>query len=202
MEPNNNTQFTGMSQSESTDASEGGGKAWKIISVIAIILVIGLAAGLVFFMMKANGLKGDNDNLQSTVDTRTAELNRFREVTGVQNPNDFSTVASADVDFSVFFDAMTAAGFSNNVSLSIARDGSSFIKPSADGNFQIASFSAGGELYNGWTALFYRTLPNGDWTYSDLSGVGILQEAQSCDGIAEEEVTAFDGVIECLADEE
>lgn len=196
----NNIQFTGMSQNEATATpSEGGGKVWKIVSIISIIAVIGLAAGLVFFLMKANGLKEDKDDLQAKLNTATATLNEFKEATGVNNPNDIGTMGTADIDFSVFFDAMTVADVSANAFLRISNDDMSFIKLSTDGNFQIASFHASTAPDSNWLAYFYRALPDGEWTYSNFSG---QDPTVGCADATNEEIAAFNGVIECLADDE
>ncbi|MCL1839803.1 hypothetical protein FWF89_02260 [Candidatus Saccharibacteria bacterium] len=188
MEPqdDNTTQFTGTPQSETPAFSEAKttGKGIKVFAVFSIFLIIALAAGLTFFYMKSDENSKKVDDLQAKIDAKNEELNNLRET------------AMSEIDFSVFYDAMATAGISEDVYL-IATD-ESFIKTSADDNFQIARFIADEPEGSGWIAFFYRALPDGDWVFSDFSGNGLA----SCEDLTEEEIAAFDGIVECFAGED
>jgi cell division protein FtsL len=193
----NNTQFTGISQNESISTSQGDGtKGWKITAIIAIIAVIGLTAGLVFFALKTKNLNNDIKDLQANLNATNVVLNKFKEATGVSNPEDFVS-GTVNIGSSTFFDAMTAADIIGNISLSLIKSGTgaSFIKTSADGNFQIASLGATTESVPGeWIAYFYRSLPDGEWVFSNFSGLSL----PLCSDITQEEIAAFDGIVECI----
>lgn len=196
MEPqDNNMQFTGTPQSETVSFSEPKASSgpWKIISIIVVILAIGLAAGLTFFMMKSNENSKKIDELNNSLSVTTNELNRFKDATGVNNPDEI--ISNDEVDFLAFYEVLNSAGLTAIPTLSIVESGAnaSFIKLSTDKKYQIASFAATGTEAASWTAYFYRALPDGEWKFSDFSG----QAVPTCNEVSDEEIAAFDGVVEC-----
>jgi hypothetical protein len=196
----NNIQFSGTPQSESTASpfptpKDKGGKTWKLISIISLVLVVGLAAGFTFFLLQAQKDGDKISDLEGRLSTANTELNKFREVTGAQSADD----VAMNMDFSAFFDAMAEADVSTeNLVLSVSKDWS--IKLSEDGDYEIAIFGANDvTLEGGWTAVFYRSLPDGDWKYSiNFSG----HQEPFCSELSEDELAAFDGIITCAVEEE
>jgi hypothetical protein len=193
MEPqDNNPQFTGISQSETSAFTQSkSGKIWKTMSTVFIVLFIGAAAGLVFFFLKSQDDTKKIDDLEASISSKTAELNRFKEAAGVDNPDDATTGTGKTIEFSAFFNAM--AKFKTAYA-GLALDKDSFIKPSTDGKYQIAKLDGGsGGEDGGGLAFFFRALPDGEWTFSNFSGNG----QPLCDDVTEAEIAAFDGVVEC-----
>ena len=92
MEPSQdiNTQFATAPQSERSGP-------WKLISAVAIVLVIGFAAGLVFFALQSSKNSDEVDELQASLNATTYRLNQFKEVTGVDNPEDFMAAAGTSL---------------------------------------------------------------------------------------------------------
>ena len=92
MEPSQdiNTQFAAAPQSERSGP-------WKLISAVAIILVIGFAGGLVFFALQSGKNSDEVDDLQARLSATTDRLNQFKEVTGVDNPEDFTSAAGTSL---------------------------------------------------------------------------------------------------------
>jgi len=196
----NNPQFTGTPQSESVSFKpKGGNGSSKIFPIISVILILGLAAGGVFFFMQAQNSTKKIDDLTTERDAAKTELNAFREATGAQNAAD---VTSPSIDFGVFYNAIStynsinAANISENVMLIAAK--TSFIKPSKNGKFQIAFFGANEPGGSGWNAYFYRALPDGNWTLSNFSGNGLVTCAEGVP--TEDEIAAFEGIVGCFED--
>jgi hypothetical protein len=161
----------------------GSGKGWMIAAIAAIVVVVGLAAGLTFALLSVSDSKRKVDEMQVSLDSTTSELNRFKEVTGVENPEDVVMGdGGVDVDFS------SIAKLLNNAFVYL--DGS-FLR--YNGDFQVAKFNVSDAGGSGYVAYLYRALPDGQWRYSSFSGQG----APSCDDVTDEEVDAFEGIIEC-----
>jgi len=208
MEPQNynNTPFTGIPQSSSSDFTEPKVKAnpepWKIAFIVATVFAIGFAAGFIIFVMKANANDTKAAELQTSLNVTTDQLNRFKEATGVDNPDSVKLAT----DFSVFYDAILSnpqPHFHNSLILIVGKD--SFIKRSKNGEFEIAKFSSNGaELFvnlepdEDYPIYFYRALPDGTWKMSDFSG-GTPEKPITCgEGHpSEAEITALEGIIGC-----
>ncbi|MFV0484731.1 MAG: hypothetical protein ACK5MU_00660 [Candidatus Saccharimonadales bacterium] len=169
------------------------GKGWKIAAICAIVAVVGLCAGLVFVLMHSNDSSKKVDDVQAKLDASTEELNRFREVTGVDAAADYvSNDDYLNIDFTELYNSIPKE--SADMSLVFALEGA-YMKQ--NGDYQIATFGVGevtnGSIGGGYTGHFYRALPDGEWKFSNYSG----QAQPVCSDLTEEEQAAFDGVLEC-----
>lgn len=197
MDQQENAEFVnvGMEQPAEVDRRDdvrikvdgpSGGKGWKIATICAIVVIAGLCAALVFMFMSMTDANKKADDAQAKLNTSTTELNKFREVTGVENAADY-VASDVDMDFttisSLFGDGMVYA-----LSGSYVKD---------NGDYQIAKFAAApvvdGELSTGYTAYAYRTLPDGEWKKSGYTGNG----QANCTDLEAADIAAFDGVLEC-----
>jgi cell division protein FtsL len=189
MEPNDNTQFTGTSQSESLSLSQPkSNKGSKIFIIILIVLVLGLAAGCVFFFMQSSDNNKKIDDLQSSLDAANAELNELKG-SSVVAPVSIDTVQMGELIKKEFPDSDIVIWLSE----------SSFIKNSQNNKFQIAKFEANdnGEPTGAFGLVMYRTLPDGKWQLSNFTG----HQAGFCSDYDKEDIEAFAGVLECIPDE-
>ena len=192
MEPqdNNATQFTGTPQSESPAFEPKSGKGLKIFPIIAIVLILGLAAGLVFFFMQAQSNKDKVDTLTTERDAARTDLNAFREATGAQNPED---VTSGKFDLT---------GIAKILELgddALIMLGDVDIKITGGGKYQIARHAVGEGI-----SFWYRVLPNGAWKGSGFSS----QSAPYCKDLEKDDLAAFKelmgvegGVLTCVEGE-
>lgn len=170
-----------------------GGKGWMIAAICAFVAVIGLGAGLVFVWMSGNDTSKKVDEVQASLDARTAELNKFREVTGVESADELTGDDSLNLDLSELYKVLPKT---DDLSVLFGLD-RAYIKDTVDGKYQIASFPASdvadGEITSGFVAYFYRVLPDGEWKYSGFSG----QAVPGCADLTEEELAAFNGILKC-----
>jgi len=178
MEPQNNTQFTGTPQSKLITFDDGpktNGPPWRTISIITIVLIAGVTAGLVFFMMQANENSKDANDAQIELNAAIDQLNRFKEATGADKPE--NVIPGGEFDFSEIAD------FLKDTKITLEK---AFIQLSEDGKFQIARFFDDKGVVN----FFYRALPTGEWKRSDYND----QSVPYCVDLLNEEIEAFRGI--------
>ena len=163
------------------------GGVWKIVSIIAIVLVVVAGAGAGWFFVQANDADKKVSDLQAQISAKNAELAELSEATEGEDLT--ATLAGIhkaldDRLESVFYVTLDHA----------------FIKNSADGDYKIASFGvveyADDALGSGFTAFLYRGVDDDIWTFSNFSG----QAVPACADVSEAEQKAFEGVLECTAE--
>ena len=210
MDAENNNTFDGAGRSRISDVGsspdfESGraqgksGKVWRIVSICLIVLALGLGVVAVLFFLQMNAANDKNDTLRSDLDARTLELNRYRELTATENPDEIAGGANGLADLTEMFAGINAAIDAKlSVDFLVYLD-EAFVKNSEDGKYQIASFGVmenGDDLRGGFTAFLYRELPDGEWKFSNFSG----QAIPVCSEVAAAEQAAFRGVLECEAE--
>lgn len=201
MEQQDSTSFTGASQSQTDpvviETPKKEKNVWKIVSICTVILVLGLGAGLTYFLLNSNDLKKDKDELQGRYDTVMSELAKYKELTGTENADEITNIDDMSVNFEGIQNALSE-GLDHDFLISL--DGADF-KDNSDSSYQTLGLSVyeGAGYATGFTAYLYRSMTDGDWVYSSsYSG----QAAPGCDDVSEEEEKAFDGVIKCTVAEE
>ena len=186
------TRFTGISQNESVSTFDTPVKAsagpWKMIAIISLVLVVGLAAGLTFFALQASGSDKKLDEKQATIDTQATELAAFQEATGVDNASDV-VMGETAIDLTEINGLLVEGSM-------VTLDGA-FVRTSKDSKYEIARFGVTEAAGSGHTAYFFRALPDGEWKKSAFTTEG--NNIPFCTEVTEAEIAAFDGVIECEA---
>lgn len=204
MEPQNTTSFTGESQSQNQapidlnqPKKNSGGKVWKIVSICAIVLAIGLGAGFTYFLLDANDLSKKNDDLGSQLLSHLSELAKYKEMTGTNSPDEITNVDNMSIDF-VGLQSALSGGLQGDFLISLE---DIELKDNKDSSYQTLSLSVfeGAGYATSFTAYLYRSLStDGEWKYSsNYSGL----EVPTCDEVSEEEEKAFAGVLECTKSE-
>ena len=168
------------------------GKGWKIAAICALVAVVGLGAGLVFVLMSSNDSSKKVDDVQAQLDARTEELNKFKEVTGVESATDF-VASNVDVDLTKLYSVVPKTA-GNTVMFNL---NGGYLKE--NGKYQVALLGVGEytaegvAIPSGYAGYFYRALPDGEWVMSKYTG-----NAQAkCADLTEDDKKAFEGLLEC-----
>lgn len=178
-------------------------RIWIITVCSLVVLVLGLGAGLIMSLVTSSENKTTIDGLQAEVTAKTEMLNRYKEATNTQTPEDVTIASTDEFDFKTIHQVLESKLASNERRYELNYK-DAWIKFNKGGDYQIAklgvtffeSADASQGLYklgDGFSAYLYRPFPNGKWKYSNFSA----QESPSCDEITVEEQQAFAGVLEC-----
>jgi len=182
MEPQNtNVQFAGVPQSESSPFSQPkSGKGMKVFAIFAVILILGLTTGGVFFFLQNQESQNKIDELKLQLSSTNATLDEFKRATGVDNPNEVSVGGT--------FDFTNIAEVLGDTAVSLE---GAFIRFTKNGNFQIARF---GSTPN---PIFLYRGDDGQWKKSSFIG----QIDAPCSDFSEDEIAALMDFIGCVEEQ-